>query len=102
MSGRLRYALTASSGRLPLRPGKPLVHQGPNGAWGFTCYCIGHHRTDLRAKAVMQAHYNCRTWRQAFREAVQHVAWYHKPPAQYEIEALEAAYALPFPERTNP
>jgi hypothetical protein len=50
----------------------------------------------------MQASYNCANWKQAFREAVQHVAWCHKTAEQYEIEALEAAYALPTAGRIRP
>ncbi|MCF0086683.1 MULTISPECIES: hypothetical protein [unclassified Streptomyces] len=102
MPRRLRYADAATAGRFPLQPGKPLVHRRSNGAWGFTCYCVGHHRPDLRAKSVMQARYNCPNWQEAFREAVQHVAWCHKTAEQYEIEALEAAYALPTAGRTRP
>lgn len=102
MPQRPKYADTAAAGRFPLRPGKPLVHRRQNGAWGFTCYCVDHHRPDLKAKATMQAHYNCDSWKHALREAVNHVAWCHKTRAQYEVEALEAAYALPAPERTRP
>jgi len=102
VTARLRHAVTAAAGRFPLRPGKPLVHQHANGAWGFTCYCIGHHRTDVRAKTTMHARYNCDSWEHALREATDHVAWYHKTRAQYETEALEAAYNLPAAERTSP
>jgi hypothetical protein len=102
MPHRPKHAETATAGRYPLRPGRPLVHRRANGAWGFTCYCIGHHRPDLKAKATMQARYNCLNWKEAYREAVQHVAWCHKTRAQYELESLEAAYALPAIERTSP
>lgn len=101
MTIRLAYADTVTAGRFPLRPGKPLVHQRSNGAWGFTCYCIGHHRTDLKAKATMQARHNCLNWKHALREAQQHVAWCHKTRAEYEIEALNATYALPAVGRTT-
>jgi hypothetical protein len=102
VTARLKYAETTSAGRFPLRPGRPLIHRRDNGAWGFTCYCIGHHRPDLRAKATMQAYHNCDNWAHALREALSHVAWCHKTPAQYEIEALEAAYTLPAIQRTRP
>lgn len=102
MTVRLAHADTAAAGRFPLRPGKPLVHRQRNGAWGFTCYCVGHHRTDLKAKATMHARYNCDSWKHALREAVNHVAWRHKTQADYDIEALEATYALPTAQRTCP
>ncbi|MFF1358802.1 hypothetical protein [Streptomyces sp. NPDC058297] len=95
MTARLRYAVTATAGRFPLRPGKPLVHQRANGAWGFSCVCAGHNRPDRRAKPTISERHNCDSWKQALREAHQHVAWQHKSPAQYEVEALEAAFALP-------
>lgn len=102
MTVRLRQAGTAAPGRFPLRPGKPLVHRRSNGAWGFTCYCVGHHRPDLKAKATMQARYNCENWKHALQEAVQHIAWCHKTRAQYEIEALEASWCLDSSEKTSP
>lgn len=101
MTWRPTYAAT-SAGRFPLRPGKPLVHRRQNGAWGFTCYCAGHNRPNLEAKATACARRNCDDWEHALREAQDHVAWYHKAPADYEVEALEAAYALPATERTSP
>ena len=100
MTARLKYAHTAAAGRFPLRPGKPLVHRRANGAWGFSCICHGHNRPDLEAKADGSERHNCDDWAHALREARQHVAWYHKTPAQYEIEALETVYALPASERT--
>lgn len=101
MTNRLKYA-DASAGRFPLRPGKPLVHRRQNGAWGFTCDCIGHNRPDRKTKPMFSARHNCDDWAQALREAREHVAWYHKTPAQYEVEALEAAYALPALENKEP
>jgi hypothetical protein len=97
MTRRLKFADTAAAGRFPLRPGKPLVHRRRNGAWGFTCVCKGHHRD--RA-AGGRARHNCESWAQAYREAVDHVTHEHKTVAEYEVEALEAAYALPAAERT--
>lgn len=99
MTNRLKYADTAAAGRFPLRPGKPLIHQRQNGGWGFTCHCIGHARPGL--KLAWTARHNCTDWRDALRAALDHVAHGHKTAAQYEIEALKAAYALPAPER-NP
>lgn len=100
MPARLKYAHTAAAGRFPLRPGKPLVHQRANGAWGFSCICHGHNRPDRTSKAASHERHNCDSWKQALREAHQHVAWYHKTPADYEIEALETAYNMPASERT--
>lgn len=102
MTARLRHAQTATAGRFPLRPGKPLVHRRSNGNWGFTCICHGHNRPDRISKASSYESHNCPSWRQALWEARDHVAYYHKTPAQYEIEALEASLALPAAERTHP
>ncbi|QGZ53324.1 hypothetical protein GPZ77_34405 (plasmid) [Streptomyces sp. QHH-9511] len=88
---RAQYGDTAAPGRFPLRPGKPLVHRRRNGAWGFTCQCVGHHRRTVQ----YTARHNTEGWAQAFREAVDHVTHEHKTPTQYETEALEALYALP-------
>lgn len=99
---RPKYAEAAALGRFPLRPGKPLVHRRRNGAWGYTCVCHGHNRPDLEAKTDSSARHNCDDWAHALREAREHVAWYHKAPFDYEIEALEAAYLLPPTERTRP
>lgn len=98
MTRRARYAETAALGRFPLRPGKPLVHRRRNGAWGWTCYCIGHHRPDRTLRPIMRSRHNCITWREAVRDAFDHVKWDHKTPAQYETEALEALYVLPATE----
>lgn len=102
MASRLKYALAASAGRFPLRPGKPLIHRRANGAWGFSCICAGHNRPDLIAKPDGCERHNCDSWKQALREAHQHVAWNHKTPTQYEVEAPEAVFALPDAERTSP
>ncbi|GAA3807594.1 hypothetical protein ACFQ0G_53915 [Streptomyces chiangmaiensis] len=102
MTARLKYADTASAGRFPLRPGKPLIHRRSNGAWGYSCVCAGHNHPRLKAKATGSARHNCDDWAHALREALEHIAWYHKTPAHYEIEALEAAYALPAVERSSP
>jgi hypothetical protein len=94
---RAKYGDTASQGRFPLRPGKPLVHRRLNGAWGYTCICIGHTRGPHPAGS---SRHNCDSWRHALREALDHIAYWHKTPAQYETEALETLYALPAAERS--
>ncbi|MFD8777562.1 hypothetical protein [Streptomyces sp. NPDC059916] len=101
MTERLKYAQAATAGRFPLRPGKPLVHRRDTGKWGFSCVCAGHNRPDRTSKASIHERHNCATWREALNEAHQHVAWYHKTPAQYEVEALETAFALPDAERVT-
>ena len=100
MTRRLKYADTAAAGRFPLQPGKPLVHRRSNGAWGFTCYCVGH--AHPARKVYWTAAHNCAGWRDALRAALDHITHEHKTAAHYEIEALEAAYALPDAERTRP
>jgi hypothetical protein len=97
---RLKYADTAAAARFPLRPGKPLVHRRQNGAWGFTCYCLSH--AQAHRKVLWFATHNCDDWAHAMRSALDHVAHEHKTAADYEIEALEAAYSLPDAERTSP
>lgn len=99
MTRRLRHADTATAGRFPLRPGKPLVHRGRNDTWGFTCYCLSHTRPDRTVSWT--ARYNCADWAGALREAHDHIAYEHKTAAHFEVEALEAAYALPAAERTS-
>jgi hypothetical protein len=100
---RAEYGDTAGQGRFPLRPGKPLVHRRHNGKWGWTCYCIGHHNPARSLRPHMQARHNCDSWQHAFREAVDHVKYFHKTREQYETEALEALYALPAAEyRSTP
>ncbi|MFC9891528.1 hypothetical protein [Streptomyces pilosus] len=98
MTRRLRHADTATAGRFPLRPGKPLVHRQRNGAWGYTCHCAGHNRRTVS----WCASYNCNDWAHALWLALDHVAHHHKTYADHEIESLEAAYALPAAERTHP
>lgn len=100
MTRRLRHAHTAPAGRFPLRPGKPLVHRQRNGAWGFTCYCAGHTRPGRTVSWC--ASYNCTDWAHALWLAIDHATHDHKTAAEYEIEALETAYALPASERTRP
>lgn len=99
MTERRKYAQAASAGRFPLRPGKPLVHRRSNGKWGFSCICRGHNRPDRISKPISQERHNCDNWQHALQEARDHVAWHHKTPAQYEVEALEAALALPDAQR---
>lgn len=95
MTRRARYGDTASQGRFPLRPGKPLVHRRLNGKWGFSCDCVGHNSPSLKYRRTSYARLNCDSWRQAVREAYEHVALCHKTRAQYEVEALRALYNLP-------
>lgn len=87
--------------RFPLRPGKPLVFRRPNGAWGYACICAGHNSPRRESKPTSVDRHNCNTWAQAVREALDHVALYHKTPADRETEELEALYALPATERTT-
>ncbi|SFD13623.1 hypothetical protein [Streptomyces aidingensis] len=62
-------------GRLPLRPGRPLVHRRPNGAWGRTCHCAG--RGPLHA-TTSEAH-NLPWW-VALAAALDHAT--HRHPEQ--------------------
>lgn len=100
MPDRLRYADTAAAGRLPLRPGKPLVHRRQNGAWGYTCHCLGH--AIPTRNVYWTAAHNRDDWAHALRAASDHVTYEHKTAAHYEIEALETAFSLPSAERTRP
>lgn len=92
---RAEYGDTASQGRFPLQPGRPLVHRRLNGRWGWTCYCVGHQNPARAIRPDMQARHNCDSWQHALRAAVDHVTYAHKTRDQYETEALEALYALP-------
>lgn len=94
MTRRAQYADTAALGRFPLRPGKPLVHRRQNGAWGFSCDCLHHTRPGHGTPHGTHLH-NCASWADALRKAHAHIRHWHKTPAQYETEALEALYALP-------
>jgi hypothetical protein len=100
MPQRIQRADTATAGRFPLRPGQPLIHRQRNGAWGYTCYCLHHTRPGRTV--VWCASYNCDDWAHAVRQALDHVAHDHRTDAHREIDALEAAYALPAAERTHP
>ncbi|TXS50148.1 hypothetical protein [Streptomyces sp. t39] len=98
MTRRARYADTASAGRFPLRPGRPLIHRRRNGAWGWTCDCLTHARA---GNACRVATHNRQDWADALRDALNHLRHAHKTRGQYETEALEALYALPAAERST-
>lgn len=99
MTRRARFGDTGGQGRFPLRPGKPLIHRRLNGRWGFSCVCIKHANPNLRIQPAGETRHNCDDWAHALREAISHIRYWHKTPAQYETEALEALYALPAAER---
>lgn len=82
-------------GRFPLHPGKPLVFRRSNGAWGYSCICHGRNTARLAAKPSASDRHNCESWAHAIREALNHVAIWHKTQVEREVDQLEALYALP-------
>lgn len=83
--------------RFPLRPGRPLVLRWPGRGWGWACDCL--HASPRRCTGARA--YLRDTHREALADAIAHIATSHHTPADAELAALEAQYALPAKEPTR-